>query len=113
MLVRPLAGAVQSYQTSAARSPQFEGPSVLAPLLSPKNGPLPEIAVAVAQVSLPPLTKLLWLGPSVRTGGFTTGAGATELVSLEGFAAWGIGVLVCWAAGACFALDGTDDVRSW
>src|SRR5258707_10327730 len=62
----PVLPAVQLYQTSEAmRTPQGSPPSVVAPALSPLNGPVPEMFVAVAQLSLPPLTKLLWLGPFV------------------------------------------------
>src|SRR5258706_15772315 len=65
----PVNPAVQSYQTSEARPPQLAGPSVVEPVLSPAKGPAPEMAVAVAQLSLPPLTKPVWLGPLVGTTG--------------------------------------------
>jgi hypothetical protein len=50
----PVAAAVHVNHTSAPRAPQFEGPSVPAPVLSKANGPVPEIAVAFAQRSFGP-----------------------------------------------------------
>jgi hypothetical protein len=50
----PATPEVQLYQTSDWKFPHAGGPSVVAPIVSNANGPLPEITVADPQASFGP-----------------------------------------------------------